>query len=168
MSLRSTVRIMGCVGLSAILWSAIAGTGQAQQFGTPTGASSCNTCAPSHHCPPAYKHRYEGAPHIHWHHGCPHPICPPCELPHFGFYETCWSPFPFPPTWGHCLTPPPAAFVTLNPLVHPSIPGPRTPTNLPPSGGLTPPVATPPAPMPMPPGPASQELNFPQRSDSPR
>lgn len=160
MSLPALVKWLGCAGLSAILWSACASAGQAQTFGTPIGASSCNTCAPTHHCPPAYKHTYEGAPHIHFHRGCPHPICNPCDLPHFGYWETCWSPFPFGPSWGHCLTPPPAAFVILNPLSNQHLPGGRTPSNLPSSGGLNPPVS----PMPMP----TEEIPLPRPKNGPR
>src|SRR5262245_27101504 len=102
MSLRLTVKLLGCVGLSAILWSTASSVGHAQTFGVPIGASSCNTCTTTNcnwlHCPPPYKHCMERPPCIIWHHGCPHPICNPCDLPHFGYWETCWSPWPFPPS----------------------------------------------------------------------
>jgi hypothetical protein len=55
-----------------------------------------------------------------WHHACPKPICDPCNLPHFGYFETCWHPWPFPADFSHCGSPPPAALVQLNPMVHPS------------------------------------------------
>jgi hypothetical protein len=49
---------------------------------------------------------------------CPKPICNPCNLEHFGYYPTCWQPWPFPPDYSHCPNyncamaaagPPPAA-----------------------------------------------------------
>lgn len=116
----------GCLGISAFLWLALPSAGWAQQFCAPCAAPagvSCGISGPSHHCPPAFQYRYEGAPRIHWHRGCPHPICNPCDLPHWGYYETCWNRYPFPPDWTHCPSPPPAAFVNLNPLVNPNMPG---------------------------------------------
>ncbi len=62
-------------------------------------------------CPPYFKYRFEGAPKIKFKHGCPKPICDPCHLPHYGYYQTCWAPWPFPPDWTHCPVPPPAALV---------------------------------------------------------
>jgi hypothetical protein len=158
-------KLLSCLGISAFLWLALPTLAWAQpscapcaaQFGTP-----CATpCATSHHCPPAFHYRPEGAPNICWGHACPRPICPPCELPHWGFYETCWNPWPFPPNWTHCPTPPPAAFVTLNPLVHPSMP-PVTPRNTfdsPQSGG---------APMTLPPGNGADDLHTPRRYEEKR
>src|SRR5436190_9501187 len=60
-------------------------------------------------CPPPYRYVYEGAPCIKFKCGCPKPICDPCHLPHYGYYQTCWGPWPFPPNWDHCPVPPPAA-----------------------------------------------------------
>ena len=62
-------------------------------------------------CPPYYKHHYEGRPKIKFKHGCPRPICDPCNLPHYGYFQTCWHPWPFPPDWSHCVVPPPGALV---------------------------------------------------------
>jgi hypothetical protein len=44
-----------------------------------------------------------------FHKGCPRPICDPCHLEHYGYYQTCWAPWPFPPDWSHCPVPPPGA-----------------------------------------------------------
>src|SRR5688500_7140033 len=120
-------RLLQWIGVSALLWCAMPALAWAQYHNAPSasfGVPSCVGCAPcqTHHCPPAFKHCYEGPPHIHWTRGCPHPICNPCDLPHFGYFETCWTPWPFPPTWGHCPTVPPSALVNLNPLVNPNIP----------------------------------------------
>ena len=40
---------------------------------------------------------------------CPRPVCDPCHLEHYGYYQTCWAPWPYPPDWSHCPTPPPGA-----------------------------------------------------------
>jgi hypothetical protein len=116
-------RLLSWLGISAFLWLATPsliwaqpGSGPCATFGVP-----CAVGCESHHCPPAYKYTVEGAPRIHWHHGCPRPICNPCDLPHWGYYEKCWTPWPFPPNWTHCATAPPAAFVNL-PNAYPMTP----------------------------------------------
>lgn len=164
MSFRLVGKSLRCLGVAAFLWFAMPTVSWGQTFGTPTAASNCGTCGPTcqtHHCPPAFKYCYEGAPHIHWRRGCPHPICNPCDLPHWGYYETCWSPWPFPPNWGHCLTPPPAAFVQLNPMVHPQMPMYRTPAQ-PGSGSFLPPSSVPNGAAPI------EDLPQPRRADVPR
>ena len=141
MSFRVFGKLLRCLGISAFLWFALPSAGWAQTFGAPIAVGGCATCGPTcqtHHCPPAYKHCYEGAPHIHWTRGCPHPICNPCDLPHWGYFDTCWTPWPFPPQWGHCPTVPPAALVQLNPMVHPQMPLQRAPGMLPQPGGVLP------------------------------
>lgn len=161
MSLRVVGKLLRCFGACAFLWFAMPAVSLGQTFGTPTGAGGCAPCATfcqSHHCPPPYKHCYEGAPHIHWHRGCPHPICNPCDLPHWGFYETCWSPWPFPPNWGHCLTPPPAAFVQLNPFINPNAPLQRAPSVPPQPNSMY---------MPPPMSNSAEELPLPRRADLP-
>jgi hypothetical protein len=62
------------------------------------------------HCPPAYRHIVEGPPNIHFKHGCPKPICSPCTHERWGYYETCWRRWPWPPNWSHCPVPPPGAY----------------------------------------------------------
>lgn len=161
------LRLLGITALACFVLPTVT---SAQQFGIPFGVSmggscgpSCGTACQTHHCPPAYKHCYEGAPHIHFRRGCPHPICNPCDLPHFGYFDTCWSPYPFPPSWGHCLTPPPAAFVNLDPYYNPNMPKQRPPVVLPQPGTTVPtprPMST--VPMPMPNGPI-EELQAPRR-----
>ena len=118
---------LSCLGISAFLWLAMPALASAQP-GAPCASFGIPCVAPcnSHHCPPAYKHRYEGAPHIHWQRGCPHPICNPCDLQHWGYYDTCWSPWPFPPNWSHCAVPPPATYVHVNPYGNTQMPPMRT------------------------------------------
>lgn len=80
----------------------------------------CNDCysCQKHHCPPHYKHCREGPPRICWEHGCPRPICVPCTAPNWGYYQTCWTPWPWPPDWSHCPVQPPASVVFPG-LAHP-------------------------------------------------
>ncbi len=168
MSFRVAGNLFRYVGLSAIVWLAAPTMGWSQTFGFPTAAGCGTSCGPAcqtHHCPPAYKHCMEGPPHIHWRHGCPHPIADPCTLQHFGFFDTCWSPWPFPQNWGHCYTPPPAAYVQLHPPYYPGVGLPRTPGTLPPVTNQPP--STSPTPMPMPMGPY-EELPLPRRGEQPR
>ena len=33
------------------------------------------------------------------------------NLPHYGYYQTCWHPWPFPPDWSHCTVLPPGELV---------------------------------------------------------
>src|SRR5213078_1179106 len=81
---------------------------------TPMGRSQNCDCEQGC-CPPCIKYHYEGPPRLKFKHGCPRPICDPCQLPHFGYYQTCWSPWPFPPDWTHCPVQPPAALVPAIP-----------------------------------------------------
>lgn len=67
-------------------------------------AGACGFHCQSHHCP-YMRHCQEGAPIIKIHCGCPKPICNPCNAPNFGYFQTCWSPWPFPPDLSHCPTP---------------------------------------------------------------
>jgi hypothetical protein len=85
------------------------------QEACPTCTTGCATCATGccqmFHCPPALKWCMEGKPRICFQHGCPKPICNPCEAPNWGYYQKCWTPWPWPPDWSHCPVPPPAAQV---------------------------------------------------------
>src|SRR2546429_206614 len=142
MSSRLSGKLLRSLGIAVFLGCAMPAVSFAQQFGTPT-AASCLSCAPfcqSHHCPPAFQYCYEGPPRIHFQRGCPRPVCNPCDLPHFGYFDTCWSPWPFPANWTHCPTPPPAAFVTLNnPVMLPAPSAPRMPSVIPQPGSVAPP-----------------------------
>jgi hypothetical protein len=83
------------------------------------GCGSCTTgcaagCAPHcqrFHCPPILKWCTEGKPRICFQCGCPKPICCPCEAPNWGYYQKCWTPWPWSPDWSHCPVPPPASNV---------------------------------------------------------
>jgi hypothetical protein len=115
------------------------------QEGCASGCGVPAGCAPACHsrpCPPPYRHIQEGPPRIRIKCGCPHPVCPPCELQHWGYFQTCWRPWPWPPNWSHCPQPNPAALVG-HPLAYRA----TTP-------GLTPPVnGSETVPMPRPGGP---------------
>jgi hypothetical protein len=54
------------------------------------------------HCPPAYIHCQEEPPKLKFKKICPKPVCNPCCLPHYGYFATCWHPWPFPPDYSHC------------------------------------------------------------------
>lgn len=60
-------------------------------------------------------------PHVKYKCVCPKKICPCCPLENFGYYPTCWHPWPFPPNYGHCPVPPAAA---MAPMI---VPGGQTP-----------------------------------------
>jgi hypothetical protein len=83
------------------------------QCGGGGGCVSCGAApaaAPCHEkCPPWVIHYYEGPPRLKFKKACPRPVCDPCYLPHYGYYQTCWAPWPFPPDWSHCSVPPPGA-----------------------------------------------------------
>ncbi len=93
------------------------GTGDAPgTMGTcATGTCATGTCATGHCqrfcCPPVLKWCMEGAPRICFQHGCAKPVCCPCEAPNWGYYQKCWTPWPWPPDWSHCPVPPPASQV---------------------------------------------------------
>ncbi len=94
------------------------------------GCVSCGTApsaAPCHEkCPPWVVHYYEGSPRLKFKKACPRPVCDPCYLPHYGYYQTCWAPWPFPPDWSHCPVPPPGA-VLPPPALPPFTPRTRLP-----------------------------------------
>ena len=73
----------------------------------------CGASCQHWHCPPPYHHCQEGPPCIKFKCGCPKPVCPPCTLEHYGYYETCWRPWAFPPDWTHCPVPPPSAHLEM-------------------------------------------------------
>lgn len=58
---------------------------------------------------------------------CPKPVCPCCPIENFGYFPTCWQPWPFPPYYGHCPVPP----ITLN-APRSTLDRPSTPEELPP------------------------------------
>lgn len=105
---RIGVRWLAGVGLAAaaLFWSS----------GTAAAQAPCGDCAPHcqhKHCPPPLNHCWEGPPRIKFRHACPKPICNPCQTqaPNWGYYQTCWTPWPWPPDWNHCPVQPPAAVV---------------------------------------------------------
>jgi len=92
------------IGLALGLLLAAAGSAGAQQ---PCG--DCYSCQ-KHHCP-KFKYCAEGPVRICFERGCGAPICCPCNQPNWGYYQTCWTPWPWPPDWSHCPVQPPASVV---------------------------------------------------------
>ena len=84
-----------------------------------THAGWCLTCREK--CPPPYIHCAEGPPCIKFKCACPKPVCDPCSLEHYGYYQTCWRPSSFQPDWSHCPVPAPA-IVLENALAAPALP----------------------------------------------
>src|SRR5204863_4098096 len=85
--------------LSAVLVAGLA-------FAPAAVAQQCDSCGKGP-CPPYYKYHYEGPPKIKFKCGCPRPICDPCNLPHYGYFPTCWHPWPFPRNECPCHHPQP-------------------------------------------------------------
>jgi hypothetical protein len=105
----------GVIALTSLAWLFFLGSADAQD---------CYHCQRTH-CPPAWRHCMEGPPRIRWQCGCPLPICNPCYAPNWGYFQTCWTPWPWPQDWSHCPVTPPAAYVNLAPVG--ATPAPRTP-----------------------------------------
>jgi hypothetical protein len=139
--------------LTAVILAAgwISGQAQGQQMYGTGGMEGCASCCPQpclpqpgrFCCPPPFCHTQEGPPCIKYKCGCPRPVCNPCDLPHYGYFQPCWRPNPFAPDFSHCPSVPPAALVTPTPL-QPS----------------TPPVGEPEAPIP--PSPKKTPETLPQ------
>ena len=88
-------------------------------------AARAGDCCDNWHCPPKFVHCMERPPCPCYKCMCPRPVCNPCQLPHAGYYRTCWQPWPWPPDWSHCPAPPPS--VKLPPPLPPLLPGHLTP-----------------------------------------
>jgi hypothetical protein len=80
--------------------------------GTPAGCASPKL----EKCPPKFTWISEGKPCIKFKCGCPRPVCDPCKLEHFGYYQACWAPWPYPPDWSHCPYLPPGAALPPPPV----------------------------------------------------
>ncbi len=108
------IRLYFKISLAAVAVLMLQSMAKAQEP-CATCAAPCATCGPAgcqhFHCPPALKWCMEGMPRICFQHGCPKPICSPCEAPNWGYYQKCWTPWPWPPDWSHCPVPPPASQV---------------------------------------------------------
>jgi hypothetical protein len=118
------------MSLSRVVRVGLWGTSLACLLAIPSSAWAqlpCGSCATSG-CPPYYHHSQEGPPRICVKCGCPRPVCVPCNAPHWGYYQTCWRPWPWPPDWSHCTGHTPAATVLLGPnaagpMTVPAVPG---------------------------------------------
>jgi hypothetical protein len=99
--------------LAALAFTALPAVARAQDASCATGCSTCGVVGCQRfHCPPALKWCMEGMPRICFQCGCPKPICMPgCDTPNWGYYQKCWSPWPWPPDCSHCPVPTPASQV---------------------------------------------------------
>lgn len=137
-------RLPAVLALAALVWAGQAAIARAQGCATCGQGATGGSCQ-MFNCPPWFHHCQERPPVICIKCGCPRPVCNPCILPNFGYFQTCWRPWPLPPDWSHCNVPPPAAFVQLDPH---AVPG---------ATGMTPRLQPRPsaAPSPLPSGPAA-------------
>jgi hypothetical protein len=132
MILRHGPRWLAGLGLVAAAFLSGGGLASAQApcATCPTATYATADCyhCQRFHCPPHHKHCLEGPPRICFQRGCPKPICNPCTTPNWGYHQTCWTPWPWPPDWSHCPVQPPAA------VVFPGLmqPGAQTDSELPP------------------------------------
>jgi hypothetical protein len=69
---------------------------------TAARAQGCSWCGSSPLCCPAPTTCITRTPRWHYKCVCPRPVCAPCNLEHYGYYPTCWQPWPFPPDTRHC------------------------------------------------------------------
>jgi hypothetical protein len=72
-------------------------------FAPPTFGEGWLSCRQK--CPPPFVHCQEGPPRLRFKCACPKPVCDPCNLDHYGYYQTCWRPWSFPPDARHCPDP---------------------------------------------------------------
>ncbi|MFO0863185.1 MAG: hypothetical protein U0744_00745 [Gemmataceae bacterium] len=113
LSRKVMAKAVGAWAMALVLFNAGAAFADGDCMSCGTGYCAPARCS-SHHCPPALKHCAEGPPRICVRLGCPKPICNPCTQPNWGYYETCWRPWPFPPDYSHCAVVPPAATIALS------------------------------------------------------
>jgi hypothetical protein len=87
--------------LAAALTASLASASTADAQCPSCGAGGCESpsCGT---CPNAYVHWAEGPPRVKFKRASPRPVCDPCNLEHYGYYQTCWCPWPFPPDTRHC------------------------------------------------------------------
>ena len=105
---------------------------------TAWGQDCCPSCKVF--CCPHYKHQTEGGPRICFWPCCGRPVNNLCvnPAPNWGYYQTCWSPWPWGPDWSHCPVQPPASLV-WPPGAPEVLPSPnRPPTRQVPPGSVLP------------------------------
>jgi hypothetical protein len=104
------------LALAVLMMAGLGSMVRAQQ-GCPSCGVPCLPDPGCTHCPGWYHHTQEGHPRICYKCGCPKPICDPCDLPHYGYFQPCWRPWPYGPDWSHCPEMPPAALVYPAPMI---------------------------------------------------
>jgi hypothetical protein len=94
MSPKSWLRPLVVYLAPVLLLSALAGAGRAD--------GPCVWCGFTHLGCKMPTTTYTRTTCFHYKCICPKPICDPCNLEHFGYYPTCWQPWPYPPDYRHC------------------------------------------------------------------
>jgi hypothetical protein len=92
----------GLFAAALVLSFGAAAPARAQCASCGAGGDCCGRGPSCGHCPPAFVHYYERPPKIKFKPSCPRPVCDPCNLEHYGYYQTCWCSWPFPPDMRHC------------------------------------------------------------------
>jgi hypothetical protein len=125
--MRSTVTRWVALGALTLLLTPTLRADDTSGCASCGAGGGCVTPA-THNCPPKFCHIYEGPPCIKFKHGCPKPVCDPCNLPHAGYYATCWRSWAYAPDWSHCSCPPPSLqVVPPPPPMPPSVYAPTAP-----------------------------------------
>jgi hypothetical protein len=107
-----SIRVLIMMGLLATATTVRAQT--PPQIHPPTPPSAQPACLTGV-CAPSYRPVVDGPPRIDWKRGCSRPICNPCDLPQWGYFD-CWTPWPYAPNW---TKDPPPPLATPNPLLTP-------------------------------------------------
>jgi hypothetical protein len=128
MSIKHWLRKLKTASSTLVLLLAWAPSSFAQQacLGQPCCAPADCSCKPGcnvWNCPPPYKYCMESPPCICVICACPKPVCCPADAPNWGYFQTCWRPYPWGPNWSHCYGVPPAAQVALPVAGMPAQPG---------------------------------------------
>jgi hypothetical protein len=94
------------LGLLCALAFAVDARAQCAACGDSGGGDAASgACGGGHgcgQCPPPFIHYAERPPKIKFKHTCPRPVCEPCQMEHYGYYQTCWCAWPFPTDLRHC------------------------------------------------------------------
>jgi hypothetical protein len=89
---------------------------------TPLWAGDCGGCCGPKHCCPKTVICVPKIPRMKFERVCaPKPLCNPCELENYGYFDTCWRCWSSPPNFSHCVVPP-ASMVVDGPVAAPMLP----------------------------------------------
>jgi hypothetical protein len=96
MSPRRAARFLALLGLTSVFWLSL---------GTPAFGWGLDWCC-CEKCPPPFIHCQPRPPCLKYKWTCPKPVCEPCDLVSWGYYQNCWRPWLWPPNCAPCYPPP--------------------------------------------------------------